>query len=75
MKTQTTPTSCDGNIILFFPEMITLLMGKDPAARQAFRNDVLKRAAEIRMESRNGNVPGGTKARILSFPMGYPCSA
>lgn len=77
MKTKATPTEfqCDENIIVDFHEMISLLMGKDFTSRQAFRNDVLKRAAEIRMRCGNGNVSYGRNSNIIRFPMGYPCSA
>jgi hypothetical protein len=51
------------------------LMGKDDAARQAFRNEVLQRAEQIRMKSRNGNVTDGTNPKIIRFPMGFSCSA
>lgn len=77
MKTEVTPTEslCDENIIVDFHEMISLLMGKDFASRQEFRNDVLKRAAELRMRHRNGNVSYGRNSNIIRFSMGYPCSA
>ncbi len=77
MKTKNTPTQFHGDedIVVDFHEMISLLMGKDFTSRQAFRKDVLKRAAEIRKRRRNGNVSQGRNSNIIRFPMGYPCSA
>ena len=77
MKTKVSPTEfhCDEKINVDFRELISLLMGKDLASRQAFRNDVLKRAAEIRKRRRNGNVSYGRSSNIIRFPMSYPCSA
>jgi hypothetical protein len=77
MKTKATPTGfpCDENFIVDLHELFSLLIGKDYASRQAFRNDVLKSAAKIRMKRRNGNVPYDRNSNIIRFPMKYPCSA
>ncbi len=77
MKTKNTPPVplWDEKIIVYFPEMISLLMGKDAAARQAFRNDVRRRAEEIRMQSLKGNFSDSPTSNIIRFPMGYSCSA
>jgi hypothetical protein len=50
-------------------------MGKDFTSRQAFRKDVLKRAAEIRLKRQNGNVSPRRNSKIIRFSMGFPCSA
>lgn len=76
MKTKVTSTElCDENFIVDFHEMISLLMGKDFTSRQAFRKDVLKRAAEIRLKRQNGNVSPRRNSKIIRFSMGFPCSA
>jgi len=77
MKTKVSPTGFqrDENFSVDLHEMISLLMGKDFASRQAFRNDVLMRAIEIRMKRGNGNVSDGRHSNIIRFPMSYPCSA
>lgn len=77
MKLRVTPPEdlCDENIVVDFHEMISLLIGRDRATLQAFRDDVLKRAAEIRNPSRNRNVQDGRNPKIIPFPMGYSCSA
>lgn len=76
MKTKATPIEfCDENIIVDFHEMISLLLGRDFASRLAFRNDVLKRAAEIRLKRRSGKVSHGRQSNVIRFPMGYSCSA
>jgi hypothetical protein len=77
MKAKVTPTGfqCDENFIVDLHELFTLLIGKDFTSRQAFRKDVLERAAEIRMRQRDGNVTHGRNSKIIRFPMGYPCPA
>jgi hypothetical protein len=66
---------CDENIVVDFHEMISLLIGRDRATLQAFRNDVLQCVAEIRNPSLKGSAVDGGDRKIIPFPMGYSCSA
>ena len=77
MKPRVTPPEyfCDENIVVDFHEMISLLIGRDRATLQAFRDDVLKCAAEIRKPSRNSKVLDGRNSKIIRFPVDYSCSA
>jgi len=77
MKTKATPPEflCDERIIVDFHEMIYLLIGKDTAARQEFRNEVFRRAAEIRSKSGKRAASDGRASKIIHFPNGYSWSA
>lgn len=74
MKTKSTPIESlgDENVVVDLHEMITLLIGKDIESQKAFRNEVFRRAAEIR---KNGNPEAKSLGNTIDFPMKYSCSA
>lgn len=77
MKTTATPIEClcDERIIDDFHEMISLLIGRDIAAYQDFKNEVFRRAAEIRAKSVNKASTGCRSSKIIQFPNNYTRSA
>lgn len=74
MKTKSTPTELLGgqNVVVDLHEMITLLIGKDVESQRAFRDDVFRRAAEIRKNEKFG---AKHSPNCIEFSLEFSCSA